>query len=86
MVVDDQDANAHGIGTSAATVVPDPTVDSTAETAPTSADALAHSHEPEDVVPCRVPVEAPAVVLDDRRDGSVTAGQAGCSRATRPRA
>ena len=50
VVVDDQDPNTHGSGTSTTSVVPAPDCDSIAEPPPSSADALAHALEPEPVL------------------------------------
>ena len=70
-----EDADGHGSGTSATSVVPAPGVDSTCSRPPTSADALAHADETERVRARRGRVEARAVVLDHGDDGAVLALQ-----------
>ena len=77
VVVDDEDADRHGSGTSAATVVPAP-APTRPEPAADERDALAHADEPEAVVRDGVRVEARAVVLDTAATRCVLAGRAGC--------
>ena len=86
VVVDDEHADAHGMRHLRDEVVPDPTADSTRRRPPTSPTRSRMPTSPRTSSRVESPVEAPAVVLDDRRDGPVTSVSAGCSRATHPRA
>ena len=70
VVVDDENADGHGSGTSATSVVPVPGAGLDPQAAADERHALAHPDEPEPFVAGGGGVEAAAVVLDDRSDAS----------------
>ena len=86
MVVDDEDADGHGIGTSATSVVPAPGVDSTCSFPPSQDDAFTHADEADASSRDQAGSKPGPVVLDDGHARPGPCAARGCSRGSRRRA